>query len=57
MQDNQYPYQPSPSLGQMFFVAFVQAAMTELAKRAAIEVIREWVEPPQRKRRYRRRQM
>ena len=54
MQDNQYPLQPLPTFTQLFVVAFMRATVTEFAKYAATEMIREWVEPPRRKRRYKR---
>jgi hypothetical protein len=59
MQDQQCPFQSYPSLGQLFFASFMQAAVTEFAKYAAVEMIRELVEPqpPRRKRHYRRKEV
>jgi hypothetical protein len=53
-QDDQYLFQPLPSLGQLFVIAFIQTATTQLAKYAATEAIRELIEQPRRKRHYRR---
>ena len=52
---DEYRFPPSPSLGQLMFTAFMQAALTEFAKYAATEIVRDLIEPQQSVRRRKRR--
>lgn len=49
MQENQYPFPQESTLTQIFFVAFMQAATTELAKYAAVEMVKELTESDRRR--------
>lgn len=42
---DEYRFPPSPSLGQLMFAAFMQAALTEFAKYTATEIVRDLIEP------------